>query len=121
MQLQQAAEGWTRRGIHIVGVVGQRPEPVQRLRTKSGIAFPILIDADRAVIKRYGVYHQFGIDGVNIARPSVFVLDAAGIVRWQHIGRNQFDRPTMQQIDEALEGLLARADGRPSGACPTGR
>lgn len=93
---------WGERGIGVLGVVGQRPEPVQRLRTKRGIAFPILIDADRAVIKRYGVHHRLGIDAFNIARPAVFVLDALGIVRWQHIARNQFDRPPIARIDAAL-------------------
>ncbi|TAM74659.1 redoxin domain-containing protein [bacterium] len=100
--MQQAAQEWETRGIGVLGVVGQRSEPVQRLRTKRGIAFPILIDADRAVIKRFGVYHRLGIDAVNIARPAVFVLDAQGVVRWQHVARNQFDRPSVAQIDAAL-------------------
>ncbi|TAM87702.1 redoxin domain-containing protein [bacterium] len=102
MELQQAAQEWNARGVRVLGVVGQRSEPVQRLRTKRGIAFPILIDADRAVIKRFGVYHRLGIDAINIARPAVFVLDAQGVVRWQHVARNQLDRPSVAQIDAAL-------------------
>lgn len=82
---------------------------MQRLRTKRGIAFPILIDADRAVIKRFGVYHRLGIDAINIARPAIFVLDAQGIVRWQYVARNQLDRPTIAQIDAALASAAMHA------------
>ncbi|TAM58628.1 redoxin domain-containing protein [bacterium] len=103
--MQQAAESWKTRGVAVLGVVGQRPVPVQRLRTKRGIEFPIVIDADRSIIKRFGVYHRFGFDALNIARPAIFVLDALGIVRWEHIARNQLDRPSIAQIDAALEAM----------------
>lgn len=89
--------------------MGQRPGPVERLRTKRGIPFPILIDPDRSVIKRYGVHHLLGVDAFNIARPATFVLDGAAIVRWQYVGRNQFDRPSVAQIGEAVAQCAAAA------------
>lgn len=112
MQLQEVGQQWSARGIHAVGIVGQRPEPVQRLRTKRGIAFPILIDADRSVIKRYGVYHLIGVDALNIARPAVFVIDTQGVVRWQHVGRHQADRPSIAQIEDALADAVPAEQSR---------
>ncbi|MDE2573295.1 MAG: redoxin domain-containing protein [bacterium] len=107
MELQHAAEAWLPRGIRVVGVVGQRPQPVERLRTKRGIAFPVLIDANRAIIKRYGVYHAIGLGAFNIAHPAVFVIDPRGEVQWQHVGRSQFDRPTIEQIERAAAAAFA--------------
>ena len=67
------------------------------------IGFPFLLDEDRKVTKEYGIYQRLGVDGINIARPSTFVVDARGIVRFLHVGTTQFDRAPVEQALTALE------------------
>jgi hypothetical protein len=42
--------------------------------------FPVLADADRAVVKAYGVYVRANLESINIARPANFVLDGNGVI-----------------------------------------
>ena len=58
-------------------------------------------------IDRYGVRHEGEPEaaGKAIARPSVFVLDRSGIVRFAHVGEDPLDRPTIRLILLALETL----------------
>lgn len=76
---------------------------------KKPIAFPFLLDEDRAVTKAYGVYKAMGIDSMNIARPANFVLDSSGTVRYLYLGSSQTDRAPMEQVMEALRMSRAGA------------
>jgi peroxiredoxin len=67
------------------------------------ISFPFLLDEDRAVTKQYGIYQRLGLDAINIARPSSFVIDASGLIRLLHMGTTQTDRAPVEQVLAALE------------------
>src|SRR3954471_21734843 len=67
------------------------------------VSFPFLLDEDRKVTKQFGIYQRLGLDAINIARPSTFVLDARGIIRFLHVGSTQFDRAPVDQVVAALE------------------
>ncbi len=55
--------------------------------------FPLLCDPDRAVIKRYGVWHPVGFDSFNTAHPACFLIDAAQRrIRYAFVGSSQFAR-----------------------------
>jgi len=41
----------------------------------------------------------------NLARPAVFIIDKRGVVRYVHVGRNFRDRPSLQQVMQALAFL----------------
>ncbi len=60
------------------------------------VEFPILSDEDLVTIKAYGV-----LSITNIARPSAFVIDKSGIIRWKFIG----DTTTRANIDIMLQQL----------------
>src|SRR3954466_3614564 len=66
-------------------------------------SFPFLLDEDRKVTREYGVYHRIGLDAFNIARPSSFVIDPTGIIRYLHMGTTQTDRAPMEEVLAALE------------------
>jgi peroxiredoxin len=89
-------------GVHVAGVVGQEAGAVARYLTGSPLPFPLLIDPERKVIRGYGVYQFLGIDAFNIARPSQFLVDRDGRIRFLYVGSSQWDRP-------AKEGLLGAA------------
>ena len=67
------------------------------------IGFPFLLDEDRTVTKQYGIYQRLGFDAINIARPSTFVVDASGHIRFLHVGATQFDRAPVAEVVAALE------------------
>lgn len=75
----------------------------ERFLFEHPISFPFLLDEDRAVTKQYGIYQRLGLDGMNLARPSSFVIDSSGIVRFLHVGSTQFDRVPVEQAVAALE------------------
>jgi peroxiredoxin len=59
------------------------PEVSRNLASKERYTFPILSDADTAVIRRYHVLHPAGApDEHDIARPAEFLVDSSKTVRW---------------------------------------
>jgi len=40
-----------------------------------------------------------------MATPSTFVLDRTGKIRWQHIGKTVYDRPSNEEIIDQLKKL----------------
>ena len=61
----------------------------------------LISDSKKRVIKRYGVLHP----REGIARPSVFIIDKSGVVRYVYVGRHAGDRPPIQQVIQALAFL----------------
>jgi peroxiredoxin len=59
---------------------------------------PFLLDENRSVTKAYGVYKALGIDSVNIARPSTFVIQQSGEISFLYLGNNQADRASIDQV-----------------------
>lgn len=63
--------------------------------------YPIISDAGKRIVQLYGVLHPW--EGV--ARPAIFIIDKRGVVRYVHVGRNFRDRPSLQQVMQALAFL----------------
>lgn len=84
-------------------IVGQRAEKVADYLHAHQLGFPILVDPDRSVIKRYGVYHRLGLTAFNIARPATFIIDRSQRLRFVHIGQGQLDRPDHQRLMDELQ------------------
>jgi peroxiredoxin len=69
------------------------------------VSFPFLLDEDRTVTKSYGVYHRFGKDAFNIARPATFVVDKGGVARFAYVGIDQRDRAPLEAVLHVLKDL----------------
>ncbi len=78
--------------------------PVKYLQ-KNPIAFPFLLDEDRAVTKTYGLYHAFGHDAIRIAHPATLVIDRLGVVRHIYVGDDQVDRAPLDELLAAVRAL----------------
>ena len=66
--------------------------------------FPILSDADAAVIKRYDVLHRgAGPHSADIARPAEFYIDGSGTVRWVNLTENIAVRARPEQALSAID------------------
>lgn len=69
------------------------------MKSSSQLPFPILCDEDRAVIKRYGVWHPVGIDAFNMARPASFLIEGqTRAIRYMFVGSSQFERADLKSI-----------------------
>ena len=93
----------------LIGVVCQRRVNVERFFAKDPLPFPLVVDEDRSIAKRWGVYHALGLDAIHIAHPATFVIDGRGIVRMAALAPNQFQRVPFSQV---LDQLRALTDGR---------
>lgn len=97
-------------GLQVAFVAAQTRGGVfdpERYFREHSMPYPFLLDEDRAVTKAYGVYQWVGFDGVNIAHPATFVIDARGIVRYIYIGDSQWDRAPIASVLGALRNLQA--------------
>jgi thioredoxin-dependent peroxiredoxin len=48
-------------GCHVAGISPDDPETHERFRQRYSLSYPLLSDADKSVIRRYGVEGPFGI------------------------------------------------------------
>ena len=88
-------------------MVAQSSAAVRRYIEESGLPFNILIDATRETLKAYGVWHRVGLDAWNTARPSVFLIDRSGTIRYSFIGDRQSEFPSQEEIMTAVRALPA--------------
>jgi peroxiredoxin Q/BCP len=63
----------------VLGISPQDLGSHERFSTKYGFKFPLLADTDKAVARRYGTLGPIGFP-----RRSVFIVDAAGTIRYAH-------------------------------------
>jgi len=97
--------------VQVVAVVAQSPAQVRRYIEETGLPFDILVDASRDVLKRYGVWHRFGLTSWNIARPALFLIDRGGAIHFSFIGERQDEFPSNAEILSALDGMESSAIG----------
>jgi len=88
-----------------MAVVAQRSEKVKRYIEDTGLPFDILIDDTRETVKAYGVWHRVGFDAWNIARPSLFIIDREGVVRYAFVADYQTEFPEHATIVKELAVL----------------
>jgi peroxiredoxin len=69
------------------------------------LAFPLLSDFNKQVIRDYGVYNEDMIGLKGIAKRAVFVLDKEGIVRYREVLEDARDEPSYDKVYGALAGL----------------
>ena len=91
-----------------LAIAGQWPRELRGYADKNGITFPLLVDKTREVIKSYGVYHWLSLEAYNIARPSTFIIDKTGVIRYIYIGSHQFDLVNQTEILECLKEIAKR-------------
>jgi peroxiredoxin len=88
----------------------EKSRDLERRITADGrgpLGFSLLWDARSVVIDRYHLrdpaYRGQQIDGV--PRPSVFVLDQSGRVRWMKIESDYRERPSTEEVAAALDAF----------------
>jgi peroxiredoxin len=79
---------------------------VRRYIEETGLGFDILIDADRQVMRAYGVWHRIGLDAWNIARPAAFLIGPDSGIRYSFIGDHQSEFPAPDEIVRAIDSSV---------------
>lgn len=92
--------------MRLVAVVAQKAEAVRRYIEETGLPYDILIDETREVAKSYGVWHAWGLDAYNIARPAVFLIDRSGLIRYSFIAKRQDQYPSPEDIERAIDAVV---------------
>ena len=91
-----------------MAVVAQRSEKVKRYIEDTGLPFDVLIDDSRETVKAYGVWHRVGFDAWNIAKPSLFLIDRRGTIRYAFVADHQTEFPE----HEVILGELGKLAGQ---------
>jgi len=105
-QVESSYNEFTKRDAAVVFVAAQKIEGFSRAKEyveKNMYSVPVLFDEARKVTRAYGVYHGFGIDAYNIARPATFVIGRDGKICWIAVSPNQSERPRVPEILSAIE------------------
>jgi peroxiredoxin Q/BCP len=93
VQLREQYRELRRAGAEVLAVSVDTPEESAALKERLAVPLPILSDPGHCVIDRYGVFHEDEPRGHSIARPSLFVIDGAGQIRYTYVGLRPSDRP----------------------------
>jgi methyl-accepting chemotaxis protein len=91
-----------KRDTAVVGILAQNMNKVRAYLEGESYPFPLLVDEKRVVVREYGVYVKANLESLNIARPTDFIVDADGIIKYIYMGYHQRDFPD----DEELFGVL---------------
>jgi len=94
-----------KRNTTVVGIMAQNPAKVKEYLENRTYPFPFLVDADRGVVKDYGVHVRANFESYNIARPSNFILDREGIIRYIFIASHQMEFPQDEDLFAVLEEI----------------
>jgi len=74
---------------------------------KVPLPFPVLLDSERKVCKGLGIFTtEWGGSKVDQNVPTVFVIDARGIVQLKYISQNTFDRPTAEYLLNFISKIM---------------
>jgi peroxiredoxin len=93
------------RNCATVTIMAQSPSRMKAALEERDYPFPVLADADRTVVRAYGVYVRANFESINIARPANFVLDQKGTIRYMHIASIQTEYASFDEILATLDSL----------------
>jgi peroxiredoxin Q/BCP len=85
-QFNDNLAGFRAAGVPVIGVSPDNPASHQRFRGKYGLEFPLLTDADHAVMDAWGEKTRYGRTSVGVLR-STFLVDEQGSVEraWRNV------------------------------------
>ena len=89
-------------GASVVAIAPESTAAVKRYVSEHPVPYAILSDSDHAVFDAYDVASRAMSLG---QRPALFVIDRAGIVRFDTVGTQQWRIPTNEQVLTVLSTL----------------
>ncbi len=93
-------------GAQVVAIAPDDAAGVARFTRGNGFPFPLLADEAHQVFDAYDVISKLSSLG---QRPALFVVDPSGIVRFDSIGKQQWEIPTNDNVLDVIAGLADSA------------
>ena len=105
-ELEAAREAVESTGGRIVAVSYDAPATNAAAVAKLGLTYPLLSDEGSRVIDAFGIRnHEAKGKGAGIPHPTVFVVDAKGVIRAKLARESYRDRPESAEIAAAFAAL----------------
>ncbi len=103
MELAGQAESFRKRGIGVASVIPEPAATIKEFATRHGLNYPVLSDADAAIIRRFGlVDHTFkatgDLVGKDIPYAATFLVDEHGTIKEKFFEQAAEDRRTTASI-----------------------
>lgn len=88
----------------VVGVSVNDPFSNKGFAERNLLTFTLLSDYSREVIRLYGIELKnfAGLNGYNVAKRSIFILDKDGVVRYRWVSEDPGVEPNYREIENAL-------------------
>ncbi len=77
-------------------------ERIVRRESKAETPFPLVLDVELRAVDQLGIR-------ADLAKPSTYILDKQGRLRFAYVGATPADRPSVQSILEQLDALAAES------------
>ncbi len=92
----------------VIGVSVNDPFSNKGFAEKNYLPYPILSDYNREVVKQYGLELEnfAGLQGYTVAKRSIFILDAKGIVRYMWVSEDPSVEPNYDEVQQALAEII---------------
>lgn len=90
----------------VFGISTDTPRENQEFADSAQIAFPLLSDQDGQAMDAFGLRHEgASIEGKDIARPAVFIIDRDGKIAWRQLTDNWRERVRPETVIEQLKQI----------------
>jgi len=88
----------------VVGISVNDPWTNRAFAEANKLQFPILCDYTREVVRKFNVFHNDfdGLKGYTVAKRSVFVLDAKGVLRYRWVSEDPGKQPNYDEVKDVL-------------------
>lgn len=100
--MRQHYDAFHRRDAEIVAVAADTLGNARAYFQKHRLPFPCLVDNDHTVYDMYNVQSRVISLG---QRPGLFIIDKEGIVRYVHVGSQQWDIPSVADVLARLDAI----------------
>jgi len=100
--LRDDYEQFKSRGAEIVCVAPHDLTETRQLAEALNLPFPVLADAERKVFQAYDIASSAWSLG---QRPGLYVIDRQGIIRFAHVGWQQWDIPSNRKVRAELDKI----------------
>lgn len=95
-------------GVRMIAVSVDSPAESAKVISRNKLPFPILSDANRTVIREYGLVHTGGGPGASeIAIPANILVDHDGKILWRHIATKVQDRADPDDLVAAVRRVTS--------------
>ena len=85
-------------GAQVLGISVDTFFALKAFQDSHRLAFPLLSDFNKQVIREYGVFNEDMIGLKGVAKRSVFVLDRAGVVRYREVLDDARNEPNYEAV-----------------------